>query len=100
MTTEPTQQPGAEPKKKPPVLALALAFLPSVMGLGLLTIYGNRSTPPAVLFGVCCLASAVMLIKRKTWLIVLVGVLFLFLNLGISFFFGCAAVLSNAFGHP
>jgi len=102
--TSPSPEPGK--KKKSPALALALAFLPSVYLLGMFTIYG-KANPPIILLFIgclvavfCCLTSAVLLFNHKTVLTIVVGVLFLILNLYISLMFGCGVVFFNAFSHP
>lgn len=91
-----------EGKKKISVLALPLAFVPSVLLLMLFTLFG-RGNPPATLYFVfcgisivCCFVSAFLLFRRNTTLTILFGLLFLLLNGAISFFFGCAAILTGA----
>ena len=100
MSDEPIQPKEPTEKKKISMLALPLALMPSVLLLILFTFFG-RGNPPAILFFalcgvsiVCCFASAILLFRRNTLLAILFGVLFLLLNGAISFFFGCAAILS------
>ena len=103
MTGEPAQPPPNTPpeKKKSPVLALSLAFLPSVMRPGTLTWLGTGNLPTAPLAVaclasiVCCFVSASRLFQRRTELALCAGVLFLILNAIVSFFFGCGVVLSG-----
>src|SRR5262245_1862451 len=98
-----------EPGKKSPTLALMLAFAPTAMvlavvGVSLVAARFKLNLPNfaalAVLLCVgsllCCFASSFMLFRRKTGLAVFGGILFLLLNGFIAFFFGCAALLSNA----
>jgi hypothetical protein len=84
----------AEPKK-PPIIALVLAFLPAVMILALFTFKfqfpSDWLAAPCFISVVCCFVSSFMLFARKTGLAILAGVLFLLLNGLIAFFFGCAA---------
>jgi len=87
-------------------LALALAFLPSVMLLGFYPFVrdGQVQALPLVVACLisigCCFASAIMLFRRNTGLALAAGVLFLLLNMVISFLFGCGVVLTTAFSHP
>ena len=83
------------------VLPLVLAFLPSVFLL-LLTIFVNNGNPPApllfVLAGISVVfgsIASVLLIRRKTTLTIVFGILFLLLNGAISFIFGFGAILSG-----
>ena len=110
MSDEPNQaQPAApENKRKISRLALPLAFLPSGLLLGGLSVLTTNQAPQvfqsAVFLGilcivciVCCFTASVLMFQRKTVLAIVFGILFLLLNAAISFFFGCAAVLSQAF---
>jgi multidrug transporter EmrE-like cation transporter len=89
-------------KKKSPALALALAFLPSVIFLTMLSTLQHQSQPPAALFVlccvisvVCCLVSAFLLFRRKTGWAIFGGILFMLLNAVVSFLFGCGAILTQ-----
>jgi hypothetical protein len=93
------EQPGA--KKSSALLALLVAFVPSVMLVSFAT-YSSGSNPPSVLCALfclvslgCCFGSSLLLFRRKTGLAILFGVLFLMLNGVISFFFGCATILTG-----
>ena len=82
-------------------MPLILAFLPSAMLL-LLVALGSKHDPPLILLGAalllcvgCCFTSSFMLFRHgKAWA-VLVGILFLLLNLVVSFLFGCVALASQ-----
>jgi hypothetical protein len=45
---------------------------------------------------VCCFISSSLLFRRNKALAAIFGILFLLLNGLISFFFGCATILTNA----
>ena len=83
------------------MLALLLAFVPSVLLVSFAT-FANRSTPPAVLCALlclvslaCCFGSSFLLFQRNKVVATIVGILFLLLNGLISFFFGCATILTG-----
>lgn len=104
--TAPTEPTG----KKPLVaLALLLAFIPSVLLLAAFVVFASESNAKfvnpwlpgaavvlALLCVGCCFLSSLMLFRRNTVLTVLIGFFFLLLNCIISFFFGCAALLSTS----
>jgi|SRR6185312_7539644 hypothetical protein len=101
MNTAPPPLPVDKPRSKSPVFALVLAFLPAAIALALGLSSGQDGPSAIVLWSicavgvVCCFTSSFMLIRRKAvWAIVL-GILFLLLNMGISFFVGCVAVLKG-----
>jgi hypothetical protein len=100
-STPPPLVPVDQPRSKFPVLALVLAFLPAALVLVIGTTSGQNGPPALVLWStaavsvVCCFISSFMLIRRKAvWAIVL-GIVFLLLNMVISFFVGCVAVLKG-----
>lgn len=100
-----SQPAGPEKQKKSPALALGLAFLPSVMLLGLFSVVRQGNPPAALLIVaclvsvVCCFTSAYLLFKRNTRLAIFVGIVFLILNGIVSFLFGCGAILSGMTFH-
>jgi len=107
MNDEPNHtQPAVSEKKRISKLALPLAFLPSVLLIGAMSVFATNQNPqifqsPIFLGGlcavciVCCFAASVLMFRRKTALAVVFGILFLLLNAAISFFFGCATVLTQ-----
>ena len=104
MSDEPNKTEPSAPneKKKSSVLALPLAFVPSVLLVGTFSFFNNGNAP-AILFAimclvsiVCCFVSSFLLFQRNKVLTAIFGVLFLLLNGLISFFFGCATILTNA----
>ena len=110
MSDEPNQAQPAAPEKKRKIsrLALPLAFLPSVLLIGGLSVFATNQAPQVfqtpVFLGIlcvvciaCCFTASILMFRRKTALAIVFGILFLLLNAAISFFFGCAAVLSQAF---
>ncbi|HEY5345265.1 MAG TPA: hypothetical protein VIK62_02855 [Verrucomicrobiae bacterium] len=95
MSDEPNQ------KGKSSALALLLAFMPSFMLLGVLTITGHTNHP-AIIFAalccasaVCCIVSAFLLFQHNVWWATLIALTFFLLNLGVSFFLGCGAILNS-----
>jgi hypothetical protein len=103
MSDEPNQiQPDEQDKtKKHSALALLLAFAPSFMLLGVFTFTGHTSHPAIILAAlccasaVCCVVSAFLLFRHNIWWATLTALVFFLLNLAISFFLGCGAVLSS-----
>ncbi len=97
----PTLPPVDKPPSKSPVFALVLAFLPAALVLAIGTTSGQNGPRAGVLWSisavsaVCCFASSFMLVRRKTGWAIALGILFLLLNMGISFFVGCVAVLKG-----
>jgi O-antigen/teichoic acid export membrane protein len=109
MSDEPNQtQPAvSEQKRKISRLALPLAFLPSVLLIGGISVLSTNLVPQffqsAVVLGIlcivciaCCFTASILMFRRKTVVAVVFGILFLLLNAAISFFFGCATVLTGA----
>jgi hypothetical protein len=103
MSDEPNQIQLKEQNKKgkSSVLALPLAFVPSLLLVGTAS-FLNHKNPPAILFAamclvsiVCCFVSSFMLFRRNKVLATIFGILFMLLNGLISFFFGCATLLSG-----
>ncbi len=79
------------------IVGLVLAFVPSAIFLSLKN--GDRadSLAPACLFSlICCFISSSMLFHRGAIWSVLLGMLFLMLNLAIGFFLGCAALVGGS----
>ena len=102
MSDEPNQsRPGEPEKKKTSALALPLALVPSVLILILFTFFGSGNPPMILFFAmcgasiVCCFASAFMFFRHRTFVAIFCGILFLILNGVISFFLGCAAIVSG-----
>jgi hypothetical protein len=102
MSDERNQTEPNESKQQSAVLALPLAFVPSLLLVGTFS-YFNHGNPPAIFFAIlclvslaCCFASSFLLFRRNQVLATISGILFLLLNALISFFFGCATILSNA----
>jgi len=102
MSEELNQTNPNEPKekKKTSALALALAFVPSVLLVGTASFF-NHGNPPAIFLAamclisiVCCFVSSFMLFQRSKVLATIFGILFMLLNGLISFFFGCATILT------
>jgi hypothetical protein len=92
------------PKSDNIVILLVLAFLPSAMLLAFIGVTnGGRSnlllgpmlTLACFVSVVCCFGSAFMLFKRKSWMAIFAGIVFLLLNGAISFLFGCGAILTQ-----
>ena len=89
-------------KKKSPALALALAFLPSVIFLTMLSTLQHQGQPPAALFVlccvisvVCCLVSAFLLFRRKTGWAIFGGILFIHEPLTLRFALAAVAILGG-----
>jgi hypothetical protein len=87
-----------KPQRKGVVLvALLLAFLPAVAAVGLFGGYAQSSPPTRLLVAVvilailCCFTSSFILFRSNSGWVLLLGLLFMVLNGGISFFLGCAA---------
>jgi hypothetical protein len=103
MNDEPNQTQHHKPVKtnRHSALALALAFAPSFMMLGVLTFNGHTNHPAIILAAlccasaVCCIASAALLFQHDVWWASLIAVVFFLLNLVISFFLGCGAMLNS-----
>jgi hypothetical protein len=71
---------------------LVLAFIPSILIL-LLRHRDGAFLAPACAFSIaCCFTSAFMLIRRATVWSVVLGIVFLLLNLAISLLLGCVAI--------
>jgi hypothetical protein len=109
MSDEPNQAQPAAPEKRRKIsrLALPLAFLPSVLLIGGLSVFATNQAPQVfqtpVFLGilcvvciVCCFTASILMFRRKTALAIVFGILFLLLNAAISFFFGCATILTGA----
>ena len=93
-------------KPKSPLLALVLAFTPSVVFLAFITFIRNGVAPVSlkpILFAIaglslgCCIASSTMLLKRRTPLSIIGGLVLLVLNTLIVLFLGCTASISGVF---
>ena len=102
MSDGPIEPNNPNGKKKSSVLALPLAFVPSVLLVGTASFF-NHGNPPALLFAsmclisiACCFASSFLLFRRNKVMATIFGVVFLLLNSLISFFFGCVTILTNA----
>ena len=83
------------------MLALLLAFVPSILLVSAFTFF-NHGNPPAILFAAlclvslaCCFGSSFLLFQRNKVVATIFGILFLLLNGLISFFFGCATILAG-----
>jgi len=76
-------------------VGLFLAFLPSALMLALMKNQMSENYLGAIcIFSlVCCFASSFMLFRRGTPWSIVCGVMFLLLNLAISFFLGCVSML-------
>lgn len=102
MSEEPNQNQPNEPEKmeRPSglaILGLFLAFVPSLLMLSLQQSnrYGASGLGTACVISIiCCFTSAFLLIRHNTWWAILIGLVFILINLAISFLFGCVAVLS------
>jgi hypothetical protein len=98
--TEPPEKKNSSTSKI--VLALVLAFVPAIILLATSPDFFRRNPMPLVagvfLVSVgCCFTSSFLLFRHKsTWAIV-VGILFLLLNLLISFCLGCLTLFNNHF---
>ena len=108
MSDEPNPTPPAvsENRRKISKLALPLAFLPSVLLIGGLSVLATNQAPQVfqspVFLGIicvvciaCCFTASILMFRRKTVLAIMFGILFLLLNAAISFFFGCATILTQ-----
>jgi len=86
---------------KSPAPALVLAFLPAAIVLIVGALGGQSGPAQAVIWAVCavclasCFVSSFLLFRRKTGWWIVGGIVFLLLNLAISLFAGCAAVLKG-----
>jgi len=100
-STQPPLLPVDKPRSKSPALALVLAFLPAALVLVIGTTSGQNGPRAGVLWSIsavsamCCFVSSFMLVRRKTGWAIVLGILFLLLNMGISFFVGCVALLKG-----
>ena len=82
------------------MLAMILAFLPSVLVFVMFAFFYRKNVPALVLlaecifcFG-CCFGSSLLLLRTKTMLAIALGILFALLNGAISLFFGCTTLLA------
>ena len=88
-------------KKRSPALALVIGFLPALTMMGLFAYAQTRNLSTTLLEAecvfslVCCFAASFLLAMRKTALAIITGILLLFVNGAIAFFFGCTALLSG-----
>ena len=109
MSDEPNPTPPAvsENRRKISKLALPLAFLPSVLLIGGISVLSTNLVPQVfqspIFLGIaclaciaCCFSASILMFRQKTVLAVVFGILFLLLNAAISFFFGCATILTGA----
>jgi len=102
MSDEPDRIEPDKPKKKSSAFAFPLAFVPSLLLVGFFSFFSSGN-PPAILLAilclisiVCCFVSSYLLFQRNKVLVTVFGVIFVLLNGLISFFFGCATILTNA----
>ena len=103
MSDEPNQTQHHQPGKtnRHSALALTLAFAPSFMLLGVFTFNGHTNHPAIILAAlccasaVCCLVSAYLLFQHDIWWATLIALVFFLLNLLVSFFLGCGALLNS-----
>ena len=78
-----------------------LAFLPAALVLAIGTTSGQNGLSALVLWSIsavsmiCCFVSSFMMVRRKTGWAIALGILLLLLNVAISFFVGCVAVLKG-----
>ena len=100
MNPEPPPLPP-KPPQKPIALAVVLAFVPSAIALLLLSINVPKHqivtccVPAAFVAIACCVASSIMLFKRKTAAAIVFGVLLALLNVAITLGLGCAALFAD-----
>jgi hypothetical protein len=93
------------PPRRPIVLPLILAFLPSVFILVLAAMdnAGIKVATYCIIAAIlglgCCIASSIMLFRRNTAVAIVFGILFALLNLAISAFLGCASLFANGNFH-
>lgn len=86
------------------MLALGLAFLPSVLALGTFALAGNNPSV-TLLFTVsvvgvaCCFISSYVLMRSNSGGMLLLGFLFFAVNAAISLFFGCGACVASQSFH-
>jgi hypothetical protein len=102
MSDEPDQTEPKGSEKKTSAYAFPLAFVPSLLLVGFFSLF-SRGNPPAILLAIlclisiaCCFISSFLLFRRNKVLATIFGLIFLLLNGLISFFFGCAMILTNA----
>jgi sugar phosphate permease len=102
MSDKPDQTEPNGSEKKWSAFAFPLAFVPSLLLVGFFSFFA-RGNPPAILLAilclisiVCCFVSSYLLFQRNKVLVTIFGVIFVLLNGLISFFFGCATILTNA----
>ena len=95
-------QPGQPGQRKSfTVLALVLAFVPSMIFLSLKDTpilssgHGAAFKLAFVVSLACCFISSSLLFRRKVGWAIVVGILFFFLNAIISFMLGCAAIFMS-----
>ncbi|MDQ6632493.1 MAG: hypothetical protein M3Y82_12195 [Verrucomicrobiota bacterium] len=94
-----------EKNKKFPTFALLLAFVPSFLLLVVFSVFGilkNGSpwfTEMFVFFGLislaCCFLASFMMFSTKKRNAIAVGIILLALNILISFYFGCSALINH-----
>jgi hypothetical protein len=91
--------PPSEISKRPLLWALLLGFAPSVALLLAVFTAGqdgrNLGTNGFIAFCagslICCFSSSFLMVRRRTTLAIVSGILLFLLNFCISFFFGCIA---------
>lgn len=91
----------SQPARKSPGPALALAFFPAALVL-VVGAFGGQSGPDQsviwIVCGVClvcCFVSSFLLFRQRTVWSIVCGLCFLILNLGISLFAGCVAIVKG-----
>ena len=108
MSDEPNQTQPNEPdiKKKSPAFALMMAFVPSILVLIIFSFFSGPgiSSPDyfveiSIFFGLislaCCFASSFMLFSSKKGIAIGAALTFLVLNICISLYFGCLAIINT-----
>ena len=106
MSEESNPEPADNPndnnnRKGSVVIALLLAFVPSLLFLSLKNVftigggYGFTFKLAFLISAACCFVSAALLFRRNVAWAILVGILLLILNAAISLMLGCAALLTS-----
>jgi hypothetical protein len=94
------------PPRRSSTLALLIGFAPSVFLLAGISIaatapLSNDASAVLLWLGsgasvICCFTASILMFSKKTGPAILWGIILLFLNGFIAFFFGCCASLSHA----
>jgi hypothetical protein len=99
--TDSAPPPLPEPPRRSLLLPLVLAFTPAVLVLVGTAINPGKGQfvivclPAAILSLGCCIASSIILFKRRTAAAVVFGILLALVNVAISLGLGCLALIGD-----